>query len=336
MQEAGFSPEPDFERSIRPKRINEFCGQPQLVENLAIYIESARQRGDALDHTLFHGPPGLGKTTLSRIVAAELGVQITETSGPVLEKPADLAGILTSFNANDVLFIDEIHRLSPVVEEYLYGAMEDYKIDILVDAGPQARPVTLPLKPFTLIGATTRVGLLTAPLQSRFGIKCHLEYYSEEIMLQILNRSADKIGLELQQEAAVLIAKRSRGTPRIANNLLRRVRDFALVLNDGIADAKVSTQALEAMKVDECGLDEMDNKILNVILEQFKGGPVGLGTIAIAVGEEAETIEEVHEPFLVQQGFLERTRRGRIVTEKAYTHLRKVQAKSGIQPNLFS
>src|SRR5215211_2920272 len=328
--------EPEFENSIRPKEIDEFAGQPQLIENLRIFIKAAKLRGEALDHILFHGPPGLGKTTLSRIVANELDVNIKETSGPVIEKPGDLAGLLTNLEPNDVLFIDEIHRLSTVVEEYLYSAMEDYKIDIMIDSGPNARSIQINLNPFTLIGATTRSGLLTAPLLSRFAIKSRLEYYTADILKKIILRAAAILHADISPVAAAEIARRSRGTPRIANGLLRRVRDFAQVLNDGQIDIGITQHSLKALNVDEHGLDDMDNRILSVIIEKFKGGPVGITTIATSVGEEPGTLEEVYEPFLIQEGFIQRTPRGREVTYKAYEHLGKIPPMvGGVGASLF-
>lgn len=319
---------------MRPKGFNSFAGQQQVVDNLRIFVGAAKQRGEPLDHVLLHGPPGLGKTTLSHIIANELGVNIKMTSGPVLDKPGDLAGLLTGLDANDVLFIDEIHRLSPVVEEYLYSAMEDYKIDIMIESGPAARSVQLTLKPFTLIGATTRSGMLTAPLRARFGINSRLQYYTSEMLTSIVNRSAGLLGVKITSESAMEIARRSRGTPRIANLLLRRVRDFAQMKGDGTITLDIARYALQALNVDHDGLDEMDIRILSTIIDKFKGGPVGLTTIATAVGEDSGTIEEVYEPFLIQEGFLMRTPRGREVTPKAYQHLGRVKV-GGMQQELF-
>ncbi len=326
----------DFERALRPLAFGDFQGQKKIVENLEIFVRAAKMRGEPLDHVILHGPPGLGKTTLSTIIANELGVGIKITSGPVLDKPGDLAGLLTNLEENDVLFIDEIHRLSPVVEEYLYSAMEDFRIDIMIDKGPAAQSVQIHINPFTLIGATTRSGLLTAPLRARFGINCHLEYYNIDVLAGIVNRSAAILGSKITSRAAEEIASRSRGTPRIANALLRRVRDFAMVKGNGTIDHEITRYALEALNIDKYGLDEMDNKILLTIIEKFNGGPVGLTTIATAVGEDAGTLEEVYEPFLIKEGFLKRTPRGREVTELAYKHLGKENRQpEGRQMSLF-
>ncbi len=313
--------EKDYENALRPLRFHDFSGQQKVVENLQVFVEAAKYRGEPLDHTLLHGPPGLGKTTLSNIIANELGVGFKLTSGPVLDKPGDLAGILTSLETNDVLFIDEIHRLSPVVEEYLYSAMEDYRIDIMIDKGPSARSIQIDLNPFTLIGATTRSGLLTAPLRARFGINMHLEYYDPDTLTRILERSASILQVPIEHEAAIEIARRSRGTPRIANALLRRVRDFAQVRGNGSIDTGIAKMALTALNIDQYGLDEIDNKILVTIIDKFKGGPVGVSTIATAIGEDTGTLEEVYEPFLIMEGFIKRTPRGRMVTDLAYEHL---------------
>lgn len=322
--------EKDYENALRPLRFCDFSGQEKVVENLSVFVEAAKFRGEPLDHTLLHGPPGLGKTTLSQILANELGVGFKATSGPVLDKPGDLAGILTSLEKNDVLFIDEIHRLSPLVEEYLYSAMEDYRVDIMIDKGPSARSIQLPLQPFTLVGATTRSGLLTAPLRARFGINMHLEYYDARTLQRIILRSAGLLQVPCDENAAGEIAGRSRGTPRIANALLRRVRDFAQVRGTGAIDVRIAHIALEALNIDRFGLDEIDNKILTTIIDKFNGGPVGIGTIATAIGEDTGTIEDVYEPFLIKEGFIKRTPRGREATDLAYRHLGKTPKSGGV------
>ena len=327
------SEELDLEKKLRPLSFDDFAGQDQVLENLKVFVQAANQRNEALDHALFHGPPGLGKTTLANILANELQVGIKITSGPVLDKPGDLAGLLTNLEERDVLFIDEIHRLSPIVEEYLYSAMEDFKIDIMIESGPNARTVQINLNPFTLIGATTRSGLLTAPMRARFGISSRLQYYTTELLTTIVERSASILKMPISMEAAIEIAGRSRGTPRIANALLRRVRDFAQIKGNGTIDIEIARYALKALNVDAHGLDEMDNKILNTIIDKFKGGPVGLSTLATAVSESSETVEEVYEPFLIQEGFIMRTPRGREVTDKAYKHLGKIN--TNIQGGLF-
>lgn len=317
--------EKELDKKLRPLQFSDFSGQNQIVENLKIFVKAAKLRGEALDHVLLHGPPGLGKTTLSNIISNEMGVGLKITSGPVLDKPGDLAGLLTNLEANDVLFIDEIHRLSPIVEEYLYSAMEDFRIDIMIDKGPSARSIQLQLNPFTLIGATTRSGLLTSPLRARFGINAHLEYYDNDVLTGIVKRSASILEVNIVEDAAREIAFRSRGTPRIVNSLLRRVRDFAQVEGNGSIDMEITKHALKALNIDEYGLDEMDNKILVCIIDKFKGGPVGISTIATAVGEDSGTIEEVYEPFLIKEGFLKRTPRGREATELAYKHLGRIK-----------
>ena len=327
--------EKQVERALRPKDLNEFKGQSKLVDNLKVFIQAAKLREEALDHVLLHGPPGLGKTTLSYIIANELNTNLKMTSGPVLEKPGDLAGLLTNLEEGDVLFIDEIHRLNNIVEEYLYSAMEDYRIDIMIDTGPNARSVQISLNPFTLVGATTRMGLLTAPMRARFGINCHLDYYDVDTLKGIIFRSADILDIPIKDKGAHEIARRSRGTPRIANALLRRIRDFAQIKGDGIIDLNIAQYGLEALNVDEGGLDEMDNRILNTIIQKFKGGPVGISTIATAVGEEGGTIEEVHEPFLIMEGYIQRTPRGRIATDRAYTHLGIPRSGIADQNSLF-
>ena len=335
-QEQGRKGEKDFENALRPLRFGDFSGQQKVVENLEVFVEAAKYRGEPLDHTLLHGPPGLGKTTLSNIIAHELGVGFKITSGPVLDKPGDLAGILTSLEPRDVLFIDEIHRLSPVVEEYLYSAMEDYRIDIMIDKGPSARSIQIDLNPFTLVGATTRSGLLTAPLRARFGINLHLEYYGPEMLQKIIKRSAMILKVPIDDDAAIEIARRSRGTPRIANALLRRVRDFAQVKGNGRIDRDIARLSLSALNIDQYGLDEIDNKILLTIIDKFRGGPVGVSTIATAIGEDTGTVEEVYEPYLIMEGFIKRTQRGRMVTPLAYQHLgRPMIGSNAVEPGLF-
>lgn len=328
--------EKDFENALRPLRFGDFSGQQKVVDNLEVFVEAAKYRGEPLDHTLLHGPPGLGKTTLSNIIANELGVGFKITSGPVLDKPGDLAGILTSLEPRDVLFIDEIHRLSPVVEEYLYSAMEDYRIDIMIDKGPSARSIQIDLNPFTLVGATTRSGLLTAPLRARFGINLHLEYYGPDMLQKIIKRSAAIMRVPIDDDAAIEIARRSRGTPRIANALLRRVRDFAQVKGNGRIDRDIARLSLSALNIDQYGLDEIDNKILLTIIDKFRGGPVGISTIATAIGEDTGTVEEVYEPYLIMEGFIKRTQRGRMVTPLAYQHLgRPMTGSNAAEPSLF-
>ena len=332
------SAEKEFEKALRPLQFGDFSGQQKVVDNLRVFVDAAKYRGEPLDHTLLHGPPGLGKTTLSNIIANELGVGFKITSGPVLDKPGDLAGLLTSLEPRDVLFIDEIHRLSPVVEEYLYSAMEDYRIDIMIDKGPSARSIQIDLNPFTLIGATTRSGLLTAPLRARFGINMHLEYYDPKTLAKIIKRSANLLKVPISEDACGEIARRSRGTPRIANGLLRRVRDFAQVKGNGSIDMEIAKVSLEALNIDEYGLDEIDNKILLTIIDKFQGGPVGVGTIATAIGEDAGTVEDVYEPYLIMEGFIKRTQRGRMATEMAYAHLGRDPHRMGsniLSPTFF-
>ena len=330
------SAEKEFENALRPLSFDDFSGQRNVVDNLRVFVEAAKYRGEPLDHTLLHGPPGLGKTTLSNIIANELGVGFKITSGPVLDKPGDLAGILTSLENNDVLFIDEIHRLNPVVEEYLYSAMEDYRIDIMIDKGPSARSIQIDLNPFTLVGATTRSGMLTAPLRARFGINLHLEYYDPETIKKIIKRSSSIMRVPIKEDAAMEISRRSRGTPRIANALLRRVRDFAQVKGTGTIDLAIANMALTAMNIDSYGLDEIDNKILLTIIDKFHGGPVGVSTIATAIGEDSGTVEEVYEPFLIMEGFIKRTPRGRVATELAYRHFgRNIIGSNAAEPTLF-